>query len=113
MYGADDPLSAIPFAEKVALCQRSMRPPAPAIRGVAQVSVSLAASWSVIDIVRADGFVAHDVRPLVRLERPDRRAGRKIGARRAITASAGAISTTICSKAETWNRRSTSRLPRR
>jgi predicted Zn-dependent protease len=27
----------------------------------------LAASWSVIDIVRADGFVAHDVRPLVRL----------------------------------------------
>jgi TldD protein len=29
--------------------------------------VALAASWSVIDIVRADGFVAHDVRPLVRL----------------------------------------------
>jgi TldD protein len=34
---------------------------------VKQVSVSLAGSWSVIDIVRADGFVAHDVRPLVRL----------------------------------------------
>ena len=34
---------------------------------VAQVSVSLAGSWSVIEIVRADGFVAHDVRPLVRL----------------------------------------------
>ena len=32
-----------------------------------QVSVSLAASWSVIDIVRGDGFVASDVRPLVRL----------------------------------------------
>ena len=27
----------------------------------------LAGSWSVIDIVRPDGFVAHDVRPLVRL----------------------------------------------
>jgi TldD protein len=34
---------------------------------VCQVSVGLAASWSVIDIVRADGFVASDVRPLVRL----------------------------------------------
>ena len=34
---------------------------------VAQVSVTLAASWSVVEIVRADGFVAHDVRPLVRL----------------------------------------------
>jgi TldD protein len=31
------------------------------------VSVALSGSWSVIDIVRADGFVAHDVRPLVRL----------------------------------------------
>jgi TldD protein len=29
--------------------------------------VALAASWSVIDIVRSDGFVASDVRPLVRL----------------------------------------------
>ncbi|HET7094591.1 MAG TPA: metallopeptidase TldD-related protein, partial [Thermomicrobiales bacterium] len=67
MYGADDPLSLVPFADKVALCQRIDA----AARGrdprVAQVSVSLAASWSVIDIVRADGFTASDVRPLVRL----------------------------------------------
>jgi TldD protein len=67
MYGAEDPLSLVPFAEKVALCQKIDA----AARGrdprVAQVAVSLAASWSVIDIVRADGFVAHDVRPLVRL----------------------------------------------
>ena len=34
---------------------------------VSQVSVALSGSWSVIDIVRPDGFVAHDVRPLVRL----------------------------------------------
>jgi TldD protein len=34
---------------------------------VVQVSVALAASWSVVEIVRPDGFVAHDVRPLVRL----------------------------------------------
>jgi TldD protein len=32
-----------------------------------QVSASLAGSWSVVEIVRADGFVATDVRPLVRL----------------------------------------------
>src|SRR5690606_26756624 len=34
---------------------------------VAQVSVSLAGTWSVIESVRTVGFVAHDVRPLVRL----------------------------------------------
>ena len=67
MYGADDPLSAIPFAEKVALCQAIDAAARARDPRVAQVSVSLAASWSVIDIVRADGFVAHDVRPLVRL----------------------------------------------
>ncbi|MDD3798430.1 MAG: metallopeptidase TldD-related protein, partial [Novosphingobium sp.] len=34
---------------------------------VAQVTASLSGSWSVVEIVRADGFVAHDIRPLVRL----------------------------------------------
>jgi TldD protein len=67
MYGADDPLSAIPFADKVALCQTIDAAARARDPRVAQVAVSLAASWSVIDIVRADGFVAHDVRPLVRL----------------------------------------------
>ncbi|MGN6590330.1 MAG: metalloprotease TldD [Sphingomicrobium sp.] len=67
MYGADDPLSLIPFADKVALCQRIDAAARARDPGVAQVSVSLAASWSVVDIVRADGFVASDVRPLVRL----------------------------------------------
>jgi len=67
MYTADDPLSAIPFAEKVALCQQIDAAARARDPRVAQVAVSLAASWSVIDIVRADGFIAHDVRPLVRL----------------------------------------------
>jgi len=67
MYGADDPLSLIPFADKVALCERIDAAARARDPRVAQVSVSLAASWSVIDIVRADGFVASDVRPLVRL----------------------------------------------
>src|SRR4029079_18712828 len=67
MYGADDPLSLIPFADKVALCQRIDAAARARDPRVAQVSVGLAASWSVIDIVRPDGFVASDVRPLVRL----------------------------------------------
>jgi TldD protein len=67
MYGADDPLSLIPFADKVALCQRIDAAARARDPRVAQVSVALAASWSVIDIVRAGGFVASDVRPLVRL----------------------------------------------
>jgi TldD protein len=67
MYGADDPLSLLPFADKVALCQRIDAAARARDPRVSQVSVSLAASWSVIDIVRADGFVASDVRPLVRL----------------------------------------------
>jgi len=67
MYGADDPLSLIPFADKVALCQQIDAAARARDPRVAQVSVSLAASWSVIDIVRADGFIASDVRPLVRL----------------------------------------------
>jgi TldD protein len=67
MYEADDPLSLIPFARKVTLCERIDAAARARDPRVAQVSVSLAASWSVIDIVRADGFVASDVRPLVRL----------------------------------------------
>jgi len=67
MYGADDPLSAIPFADKVALCQEVDAAARARDPRVSQVAVSLSGSWSVIDIVRGDGFVASDVRPLVRL----------------------------------------------
>ncbi|MEQ7873585.1 metalloprotease TldD [Sphingomonas sp. ASV193] len=67
MYGADDPLGAIPFADKVALCQQIDAAARARDPRVAQVSVTLSGSWSVVEIVRADGFVATDVRPLVRL----------------------------------------------
>ncbi|HEX6218402.1 MAG TPA: metalloprotease TldD [Sphingomicrobium sp.] len=67
MYGADDPLSLIPFARKVELCQAIDAAARARDPRVAQVAVMLSASWSVIDIIRADGFVATDVRPLVRL----------------------------------------------
>lgn len=67
MYVSDDPLSLVPFAEKVALCERIDAAARSRDPRVVQVSVSLSASWSVIDIVRAGGFTASDVRPLVRL----------------------------------------------
>jgi TldD protein len=67
MYGAADPLGQVPFADKVALCQRIDAAARARDPRVVQVSVTLSASWSVVDIVRAGGFVASDVRPLVRL----------------------------------------------
>ncbi len=67
LYVDDDPLTLIPFAKKVALCQEIDAAARARDPRVAQVSVGLAGSWSVIEIVRPDGFVAHDVRPLVRL----------------------------------------------
>ncbi|HEX8572035.1 MAG TPA: metalloprotease TldD [Allosphingosinicella sp.] len=67
LYTDSDPLSLVPFAKKVALCQQVDSAARARHPRVAQVSVSLAGSWSVIEIVRPDGFVAHDVRPLVRL----------------------------------------------
>ncbi|MGQ0590718.1 MAG: metalloprotease TldD [Sphingosinicella sp.] len=67
LYTDSDPLSLIPFAKKVALCQQIDAATRARDPRVAQVSVSLAGSWSVVEIVRPDGFVAHDVRPLVRL----------------------------------------------
>ncbi len=67
MYGAEDPLSLVPFARKVALCEAIDAAARARDPRVAQVSVSLAANWSVIDVVRGDGFVGSDVRPLVRL----------------------------------------------
>ena len=67
LYTDADPLSLVPFARKVALCQEIDAAARARDPRVAQVSVALAGSWSVIDIVRPDGFIAHDVRPLVRL----------------------------------------------
>jgi TldD protein len=67
LYTDSDPLSLIPFARKVALCQEIDAAARARDPRVAQVSVGLSGSWSVVEIVRADGFVAHDVRPLVRL----------------------------------------------
>ena len=67
LYTDADPLGLIPFADKVALCQRIDAAARARDPRVAQVSVSLSGSWNLIEIVRADGFTATDIRPLVRL----------------------------------------------
>jgi TldD protein len=67
LYTDGNPLELVSFAEKVALCQQIDSAARARDPRVAQVSVSLSGSWSVIEIVRADGFIATDIRPLVRL----------------------------------------------
>ncbi|MCB2052233.1 MAG: metalloprotease TldD, partial [Novosphingobium sp.] len=67
LYTDVSPLDAVTFAEKVRLLETIDAAARARDPRVAQVSVSLAGSWSVVEIVRADGFVAQDVRPLVRL----------------------------------------------
>ncbi|WP_288934367.1 metalloprotease TldD [uncultured Sphingomonas sp.] len=67
LYTDADPLDLVPFADKVNLCQSIDAAARARDPRVAQVSVGLSGSWSVVEIVRPDGFVATDVRPLVRL----------------------------------------------
>ena len=67
LYTDSDPLNLVPFADKVALCQRVDAAARARDPRVAQVSVSLSGSWNVVEIVRADGYTATDIRPLVRL----------------------------------------------
>lgn len=66
-YSDANPLDGAPFADKVALCQSIDAAARARDPRVAQVTVSLASSWSVVEVVRADGLHATDVRPLVRL----------------------------------------------
>ena len=67
LYTASDPLDLVPFADKVALCRTIDAAARARDPRVVQVSVALSGSWSVVEIVRPDGFTATDVRPLVRL----------------------------------------------
>lgn len=67
LYTDGNPLDLVPFAAKVELCQQIDAAARARDPRVAQVSVGMSGSWSVVEIVRADGFVATDIRPLVRL----------------------------------------------
>ena len=67
LYGDGNPLDEIDFAEKVRVLEainsyaRGLDP------RIAQVSASIANEWQAVQIVRADGMRAADVRPLVRI----------------------------------------------
>ena len=67
LYTAASPLDAVGFAQKVKLLETIDAAARARDPRVAQVSCSLGASWSAVEILRADGFTASDVRPLVRL----------------------------------------------
>ena len=67
LYTDASPLDAVPFAAKVALLEKIDAAARARDPRVVQATASLAASWSAIEIVRPDGFVARDIRPLVRL----------------------------------------------
>jgi len=67
LYTDENPLDLVPFARKAALCQEIDAAARARDPRVVQVSVGLSGSWSVLEIVRPDGFIARDIRPLVRL----------------------------------------------
>ncbi len=67
LYTDASPLDAVDFATKVKLLETIDAAARARDPRVAQVSASISGSWSVVEIVRADGFIAQDVRPLVRL----------------------------------------------
>ncbi|MXO65876.1 metalloprotease TldD [Altericroceibacterium endophyticum] len=67
LYTDQSPLDAVPFARKVALLERIDEAARARDPRVAQVSASLSGSWRVVEIIRPDGFLATDIRPLVRL----------------------------------------------
>lgn len=67
LYEDINPLAEVPFAKKIEVLQAIdayLRAKDPRVK---QVSASLFAVWQAVSILRADGKVANDIRPLVRL----------------------------------------------
>ena len=67
LYGDESPLRSPSFSEKVKLLEKVDAYARAKDKRVRQVSASLAASWQVVEILRADGHFVRDVRPLVRV----------------------------------------------
>jgi len=67
LYAALDPIASLPSAAKVALLERVERKCRALDARITQVMASLGAEYEVVLIARADGHLAADVRPLVRL----------------------------------------------
>ena len=67
LYRPDDPLASLPDEAKVKLLERVEQEARAQDPRVKQVMASLASTHEVILVVRSDGTIAGDVRPLVRL----------------------------------------------
>ncbi len=67
LYGEDDPLASPAFGDKVALLQEIDAWARARDPRVVQVMASLAGERRIVEIVRADGRVIRDVRPLCRI----------------------------------------------
>jgi TldD protein len=67
LYGDENPIGSPSFEQKAALLTEIdayLRAKDPKVR---QVTASIAASWQVVDILRADGHRVQDIRPMTRL----------------------------------------------
>jgi TldD protein len=67
LYGGQDPIASLDSAAKVALLEKVEKLARAKDQRVAQVMAGLAAEHDVVLVARADGTLAADVRPLVRL----------------------------------------------
>ena len=86
LYGEDDPLAAPAFGDKVALLQEIDAFARARDPRVVQVTATLAGERRIVEVLRADGRLLRDVRPLVRVnvsitvEKDGRREGGYSGA---------------------------------
>ncbi|NTJ63450.1 metalloprotease TldD [Agrobacterium rhizogenes] len=67
LYGDENPIGTPSFEEKAKLLQRIDSYLRDKNDKVRQVTASIAASWQVVDILRADGHRVRDVRPMTRI----------------------------------------------
>src|SRR5262249_12756208 len=67
LYGDENPLAAPGFEAKVRLLETIDAYLPAKDKRVRQVTVSLGATWQVVEILRADGETYRDIRPLVRV----------------------------------------------
>jgi len=67
LYGRDDPIIGMEAAAKVALLERVEKMARARDPRIVQVMAGLAGEYDVVLVARADGLIAADVRPLVRL----------------------------------------------
>ncbi|MDB5897931.1 MAG: metalloprotease TldD, partial [Ramlibacter sp.] len=67
LYGAQDPIMSLDSTTKVKLLERVEQMAKAKDPRVAQVMAGLASEYDVVLVARADGTIAADVRPLVRL----------------------------------------------